>query len=138
MAPTIRKSLAAKSKFGHKLKQKRMNIKKQDLELVVEYCIRNNCRGYAAISAGVCPTIKDQRTINKRLDGKIITGSEKEYCSILTVDEEELVVKYIKSKNRALQPVSRNELNKLIFFSQAVPFYSFLLNKTIFMPRNYS
>ena len=54
------------------------------------------------ISAGVCPTIKDQRTINKRLDGKIITGSEKEYCSILTVDEEELVVKYIKSKNRAL------------------------------------
>ena len=45
MAPTIRKSLAAKSKFGHKLKQKRMNIKKQDLELAVEYCIRNNCRG---------------------------------------------------------------------------------------------
>ena len=58
MAPTIGKTLAAKSKFGHELKQKRKDKNNWDLELDLEYCIRNNCHGYAAISAGVCPTIR--------------------------------------------------------------------------------
>ena len=39
---------------------------------VSPYCIENKVRGWAAISAGICPSVKDPRTINKRLDGLIV------------------------------------------------------------------
>ena len=42
---------------------------------------------------------KDLCTINKRLDGIIVTEKEKEYCSIFTV-EEESIVEHLKNKNR--------------------------------------
>ena len=79
MSPT-RKRKAANSKFEHKIKQ--WNMDKKERQLAVSYCKKNICRGFAAISAGICPDIKDQRTINQRLDGK-----EKQYCKILTDDE---------------------------------------------------
>ena len=41
-------------------------------------------------------------------------GRAKQYCSILTEDEEMSIVAYIKNKNRALQGVGRPELTKLI------------------------
>ena len=81
MAPK-RKTPCAKTKFEHKIKQRRINLKEKHLTAAVDYCKKNNCRGYAAISAGVCPSIKDQRTINKRMDGKIHTGHEKDYCRV--------------------------------------------------------
>ena len=73
----------------------------------MSYCKAKNCRGFAAISAGICPDIKDKRTINRRLVGEVISGKEKQYCSILTDEEEEILVMFIKNKNRALQPVNR-------------------------------
>ena len=47
------------------------NIRQRNIELqnAVRFCQENNVRGYAAIAAGICPSIKDGRTINNRLDG---------------------------------------------------------------------
>ena len=109
-----RKRKSANSKFEHKIKQRSMAMKERQLQLAVSYCKENNCRGVAAISAGICPDIKDQRTINRRLDGKVTTGKEKQYCRILTDEEEDILVKFIKNKNRFLQSVNRKELNKVI------------------------
>ena len=51
------------------------NLRKKNLELnhAIQYCKENNVRGYAAIAAGICPSIKDPRTINKHLsnDGTV-------------------------------------------------------------------
>ena len=109
-----RKRKSANSKFEHKIIQRSMDMKERQLQLAVSYCTENNCRGFAAISAGICPDIKDQRTINRRLDGKVTTGKEKQYCRILTDEKEYILVKFIKNKNKALQPVNRKELNKVI------------------------
>ena len=38
--------------------------------------------------------------VYKRIDGDLVTGAEKEYCSVLTVDEEEMIVRHAKNKNR--------------------------------------
>ena len=51
--------------------------------------VTNNVRGYSAIKSGLFPLVKNRRTIDKRLDGVIVTGTEKEYCSILTSEEED-------------------------------------------------
>ena len=50
----------------------------------------------------------DRQTINRRLDGKIINGR------VLTENEEQSIVAYVKNKNRALQGVNRSDLTKLI------------------------
>lgn len=89
MAPTKK---PARSKFEHQVKQKRIYERQKHLRVAVQYCRRNNFRGSAAISAGVCPDIKDSRTINKRLDGVLLIGKEKEYCHVLTDAEEDLLV----------------------------------------------
>ena len=77
-----------------------IDTKNKQLEEAVEWCRNNGKRGWAAINSGRFPLIKDPRTINKRLDGVIQTGKEKEYCSIFTNEEEESLVRYIKNKNR--------------------------------------
>ena len=77
-----------------------INMRNCQLEDAVMWCQENNKRGWAAINSGMFPMIKDLRTINKRLDGVIVTGKEKEYCSIFTVEEEESIVGHIKNKNR--------------------------------------
>ena len=46
------------------------------------------------------PLIKDVKTINRRLDGVVENKKEREYCSILTVDEEIQIVDHIKNRNR--------------------------------------
>lgn len=50
--------------------------------------------------------MKDRRTIDKRLDGKILTGKEKNYCSIVLPSEEEMLVEYVKDRNMAYQGVN--------------------------------
>ena len=65
-----RKNKVAKSNFEHQLKQRRMEKKAEQLEIAVKYCTENGCRGSAAISANLCPDIKDARTINRRLEAK--------------------------------------------------------------------
>ena len=109
-----RKLKPAKSTFEHIIKQKRIDDRVKQLEKAIQYCKETNCKGQAAISAGICPDIKDPRTITRHLEGKIKVGQEKEYCQILTCDEEEILVQYIKNKNEALQSVRRNELNEVI------------------------
>ena len=113
MMPT-RKFKPAKSSFEHVVKQKKIDERERQLGIAVQYCREHNCRGYAAISAGVCPLIKDNRTINRRLDDTITTGKEKEYCKILTEDEEDLLVRYIKNKRLSYQPANRQDLNDVI------------------------
>ena len=63
----------------------------------MEWCKENNCRGNLALKTGVFPLVKDRQTINRRLDGKVQTGSERAYCNILTADEELPVVNYAKN-----------------------------------------
>ena len=109
-----RKHKPTKTTFEHKVKQRRIDDKEKQLELALQYCKDNNCRGFAAISSGICPNIKDQRTINRRLDGILTVGKEKEYCQILTSEEEWLLIDYIRNKCRAFQPVNRKELNDAI------------------------
>lgn len=94
--------------------RKRTNEKSQQLKAAVAWCLENNVRGYAALQTGQFPLIKDRETINKRLDGKIITGEEKSYCTILTSDEERSIVQFVKNKNRCMQAVNKKELEKLI------------------------
>ena len=64
--------------------RKRINAKTEQLKAAVAWCIENGARGYAALKTGQFPLIKDRETINKRLDGKIITGTN---CTVLTAEE---------------------------------------------------
>lgn len=91
--------------------RKRMRNREEQLRDAVEWCREHNCRGYSGIKSKLFPLIKDRRTIDKRLDGKIVTGQEKNYCSILMPAEEEMLVEYIKNKNRAYQGVNRATLS---------------------------
>ncbi len=78
------------------------------------WCKENKVRGYSVIKSGLFPLVKNRRTIDKRLDGKIITGQEKNYCSILLPDEEDTIVQYVLNKNCCYQGINRAELNELI------------------------
>lgn len=82
------------------VRRDQISERESQLNAAVQWCQHNNKRGWAAINSGLFPLIKDLRTINKRLDGIIVTGKEKEYCSIFTVEEEESIVQHIKNKNR--------------------------------------
>ena len=58
--------------------------------------------------------MKNRKTIDSGLDGKIVTGEEKRYCSVLTAEEEIDIVEYVKKKNRAYQGINRGDLTKII------------------------
>ena len=90
------------------------NNKELQLQEAVEWCLQYNARGYKALKTGMFPLIKDRETINRRLDGTIVTGLEKQYCSILTVAEEDSIVSFVKNKNRALQGINKADLTRLI------------------------
>ena len=109
-----RKHKPAKTTIEHKVKERRIDDKEKQLDLALQYCKDNTCRGFASISHGICPNIKDQRTINRRLDGILTVGKEKEYCQILTSEEEGLLIDYIRNRCRAFQPVNRKKLNDAI------------------------
>ena len=53
------------------------------MEEAVAWCKENGCRGQAALSSGLFPTIGCPKTINRRLDGEVMTGQEKQYCSFM-------------------------------------------------------
>ena len=88
--------------------------KKAQLNAAVKWCKENNARGHAALKTGLFSLIKSRSTIDNRLDGKIITGCEKQYRSILTNEEEESVVMFVKNKNRCIQGINKKELTNLI------------------------
>lgn len=108
-----------RSAADDKLLQRRYSEKKDQMNAAVQYCIENNCKGYAAINSGKFPLIRDPRTINRRLlstpvTQRITTGDEKKHLRLLTSNEEECLVKYMINKNRACQGLSRGEVEKLI------------------------
>ena len=82
------------------LNRKQTVAKETTLIQAVERCKLNGHRGWKAVNSGLFHGIKDPRTINKRLDGVIETGKEKDYCKILTSTEEEPLLRYIKNRNR--------------------------------------
>ena len=98
----------------HQVARKRIDKKNDQITKAVEWCIENNARGHAALKTGMFNLIKDRGTIDRRLDGKVKTGIEKQYCSILTAAEENSIVLFVKNKNRCLQGVNKKELTKLI------------------------
>ena len=99
MKPKPSFALRVKSKDVLAVKRRLVDAREQELEYAVKWCQDNNSRGYAAISSGLF-TIKDAQTINKRLDGDIVIGKTMEFCSILSIEEEEAIVRYAKNKNR--------------------------------------
>ena len=52
------------------------------------------------IKSGLFPLVKNRKTIDSRLDGKIVTGEEKRYCRVLTAEEEIDIVECVKKKKR--------------------------------------
>ena len=89
--------------------------REKQLEAAVKWCREHGKRGFSAISSGMFPLVKSEKTINKRLDGKIKTGREKEYCSILTADEESDLVRHLGNKNRCFQALNKKEVTALVF-----------------------
>ncbi|XP_065659961.1 uncharacterized protein LOC136083927 [Hydra vulgaris] len=108
------KSLNPSSNAEALIKRKAILEKNKQLEADVQWCRENNVRGHAAIKTRQYPLIKNRETINRRLDGKIVNGLERQYCAILLEEEEMSIVSYIKNKNRAMQGINKAELTKLV------------------------
>jgi len=89
-------------------------LKQQQINEALIYCNENKCREWKALNTGRFPLIKYPKTNHRRLDGVVINEKEREYCSVLTIDEENQIVDHLKNKNRALQGMGRFELTRLI------------------------
>ena len=76
------------------------NKKQQQINDALKWCEENRKRGWAALKTGMFPLVNDPKTINRRLDGVVKNEQEREYCSVLTVNEENQIVEHIKNKNR--------------------------------------
>ena len=80
----------------------------------MKYRIDNDCRGHSVFETGRFPLVKDRETINRRLDGKIVHGHEREYCTILTAEEENYIVEFAKNKNGYHHGLNKKKLQRLI------------------------
>lgn len=112
MKPNLRikfQNIATRSKTRHlsvaheKIEARQSKVRTEELKSAVKYCKDNNCRGYAAIATGLFPLVKDPKTINSRLDvpqNEIIFSQGNAHLRVLTFDEENKLVKYLKNKNR--------------------------------------
>ena len=102
------------------LLQKKVMNKDEELQDAVQWCKDRNCRGHKALNAvnengeKLFTRIKDARTITRYLDNKLKIGAEKQYCRILTVHEEECLVRYIKNKNRSLQSLTESAVSEVV------------------------
>ena len=108
-----------KSIADKKMLNQRMLAREKQLKDAVQYCLDQGCKGYAAIGSGLFPMIKDPRTVNRRLEctpdnKRIETGSEKQHVRILTVNEEERLVKHIRNRNRACMGLARKDVQRII------------------------
>ena len=71
----------ATNKATSRIMQIRKKKRYEQLNAALKYCKENNCRGKKAMNAGVCPLIKDPKTINRHLDkGTTDVFRIKEYC----------------------------------------------------------
>ena len=83
------KSINHNSKVTTTVARTRTNEKNRQLHEAVKRCSENKARGGSALKTGLFPLIKDRQTINRRLDGKVAIGGEREYCKILTFDDSD-------------------------------------------------
>ena len=90
------KSEAAVKQFNRDERYKQINQ-------AVEWCKINGKRGSVAISTGHFPLIKSKNGIDKRLDNLVLTGNEKKHLMILTAEEVDTIVEYVRCKNRSYQ-----------------------------------
>ena len=89
--------------------QERVTARREEIKAAVNWCKEQRCRGFKAISSGLFPLIKDPRTINKYIDGVLTLETVKQYCSILTDQEEQMLLKTIINKARSYQPMKRKD-----------------------------
>ena len=88
--------------------QEKIETRRAQLIAAVELCKEQRCRGYKALQTGRFPLIKSRHTIDNILDGKSKHPiHSKEYCSVLTTEEEATITSYVVNKARAYQPVNR-------------------------------
>ena len=88
-------------KAGAVTARKLTNEKNKQLAAAVDWCLQHNVRGYSALNTGQFPLINDRKTVNRRLDKKVINGKEREYCSILTDKDELSIVSYAKKQKQS-------------------------------------
>ena len=84
--------ISFKTDTNNKAKLHRQDTIERERQLLaaVEFCRQNNCRRLKAIKEGICPMIKDRRTINYRLDIRDTPLQQtRSDSSILTPEEEE-------------------------------------------------
>ena len=86
-----------------------IKTKQAQIRASVKWCQENTARSYAALETGLFPLTKSRSTIGSRLNGKVVTGSEKQYCSIPTNEEEESIVRFVKNKNHCLQRINKSD-----------------------------
>ena len=82
------------------LTRQKGEVRRRELDEAVKWCQENEKRGWSALKTGQFPSLRDARAINNRLDGLVVSGSEREYCSIMTSSKEQQLVTFIKNKNR--------------------------------------
>ena len=97
-----------------KIHAKKIQEKRHEIEMAVQYCRDNSCKGYRAIAELDLQHVKDPRTINQHLSGKVRTGNEKAHQQILTTVEEKTLVKYLINRNRACQGLTDTQVEGIV------------------------
>ena len=85
MKPRFTLRIQRLSKARCVITREKQNQREKQFDDAVNWCRTHNTRGYAAIASGNFSLIRDPRTINKRLDGYIVTGKEKDYCRYVEI-----------------------------------------------------
>ena len=84
-----------------------MDPKKKEIAEAVNYCRKNKCQGYKAISTLNLQHFKDPRTINTHLERDFEAGKMRQ---ILTDQEEKCLVRFLINKNRACQGLNETQV----------------------------
>ena len=109
------KSTARHLSLSHeRIHAKKIEEKRNEIERAVQYCRENNCKGYKAIAELDLQHVKDARTINQHLSGKVSTGNEKSHQQILTAVEQKTLVKYLINRNRACQGLTDTQVEGVV------------------------
>ena len=89
----IRRNNHHQSQVLDSLNRKQTVAKETVLIEAVEWCKLNGHTGWKAVNVGLFPGIKDPQIINNRFSWVSETGNEKDYCKILTLTEQESLLR---------------------------------------------
>ena len=92
--PSNKERLKCSHSLVHRtMYQEKITNRQEQIIAAVDFCRSNNCRDWKALSTGCFPLVSVS-TINRVLDGKVKDPTHaKEYCSVLSVEEESVLVK---------------------------------------------